>query len=67
MKKSIATNLLLFLALTACAGAVLAVSAACDIFQTARLNMPALTGASRAYIEWFNLLDTEMLSVCTGK
>lgn len=67
MNKSITAALLLFFVLTACAGAVLTVSAACNVFQDARLNMPALTGASRAYLEWFNLLDTNMLDVCTRK
>lgn len=62
-KKEMLTGFLIAILLTACAAGV-TIGAACSTYQSYRLTMPDPTGASRSFLEWFNLLDTEMLEVC---
>ena len=62
-RKEMLTGFLIAILLTACAGAV-TIGAACSVYQDYRLSMPDPTGATRAFLEWFNLLDVEMLTVC---
>lgn len=62
-KKELLTGFLIAILLTACAGAVV-IGASCEIYARYRLDMPDITGASRAFLDWFNLLDVEMLRAC---
>lgn len=62
-RKQTLLGFLIAISLTACAGAVM-IGAGCEVFSLYRVNMPDPTGASRAFLEWLNLLDVEMLAVC---
>jgi len=62
-KKGPLTGFLIAILLTACAAGV-TIGAGCEVYASYRVTMPDPTGASRAFLEWFNYLDTEMLSVC---
>jgi hypothetical protein len=54
---------LMAILLTACAAGV-TIGAGCEVYASYRVSMPDPTGASREFLEWFNLLDVNMLSVC---
>lgn len=62
-KKGPLTGFLIAIFLTACVAGV-TIGAGCEVYTSYRVNMPSPIGASREFLEWLNLLDTEMLSVC---
>lgn len=62
-KKKTLLGFLIAMFVTACSGALM-IGAGCETYHTYRLNMPDPIGASRAFLDWLNLLDTEMLRVC---
>ena len=62
-KRGPLTGFLIAILLTACAAGV-TIGAGCEVYASYRVDMPDPTGASRDFLEWFNLLDTNMLSVC---
>lgn len=62
-RKQALMGFLLAISLTACAGALMTGSG-CKIYSEYRVNMPDPTGASREYLEWFNLMDKNMFEVC---
>ena len=62
-KRGPLTGFLIAILLTACAAGV-TIGAGCEVYASYRIDMPNPTGASREFLEWFNLLDTNMLSVC---
>jgi hypothetical protein len=62
-KKGQLMGFLMAIFLSACSGAIL-IGAGCEVYASYRVDMPDPTGASRQFLEWFNLLDTNMLSVC---
>ena len=64
-RKEMLTGFLMAILLTACAGAIM-IGAGCDVYRSFRLDMPNPTGASRAFLEWLNLLDVGMLRACKG-
>ena len=62
-KKNVLLGFLIAMFVTACSGALM-IGAGCDVYSSYRINMPDPVGASRAFLDWLNLLDTEMLRVC---
>jgi hypothetical protein len=54
---------LIAMLLTACAAGTM-IGAACEVYRDHRLMMPDPTGASRAFLDWLDVLDTSMLKVC---
>lgn len=62
-KKNVLLGFLIAMFVTACSGALM-IGAGCDVYARYRLDMPDPVGASRAFLDWLNILDTEMLSVC---
>jgi hypothetical protein len=62
-RKELLMGFLIAMLLTACAAGV-TIGAACEVYRDHRLLMPDITGASRAFLEWFDVLDASMLSVC---
>ncbi len=62
-RKNVLMGFLMAILLTACA-AGMTIGAACEVYASYRVDMPDPTGASRQFLEWFNLLDVEMLKVC---
>jgi hypothetical protein len=62
-KKGPLMGFLMAIFLSACSGAIL-IGAGCEVYASYRVDMPDPIGASRQFLEWFNLLDTNMLSVC---
>lgn len=62
-KRGLLIGFLTAILLTACAGGAM-IGAGCEVYASYRVDMPDPTGASRQFLEWFNLLDANMLSVC---
>lgn len=62
-KKGVLMGFLIAILLTACAGGVM-IGAGCEVYAHYRPDMPSPVGASRAFLEWLNLLDVEMYKVC---
>ena len=64
-RKDVLMGFLIAMLLTACAGGVM-IGASCEVYRDFRLIMPDPTGASRAFLDWLNLLDVGMLNACKG-
>jgi hypothetical protein len=47
-------------------GCVTTTGAGCEVFAVYRSDMPDPTGSPRAYLDWLNTLDREMLTACGG-
>lgn len=62
-KKEILGGFLIAMFVTACSGALM-IGAGCEVYSSYRVDMPDPIGASREFLDWLNLLDTEMLKVC---